>query len=84
MQSSCKPNSYLKPNIFDAPIFHLKVLAVHNLIYPAIIALKAKRPTTLDFDGHMALSVPMRMPTEPKFENPHSAYVEITIDFSFK
>ncbi len=53
-------------------------------ILPATMAHRAKPPIIFDFDGHNALSVPITTPTDPKFAKPQRAYVEITIDFSFK
>ena len=51
--------------------------------YPAIMALKPRRPKTFDLDGHRALRLPIRIPIAPKLENPQRAYVDMTIDLSF-
>ena len=56
---------------------------MNELKFPASIALPAYLRNTFALVGANTLKVAISMPIEPKFANPHSAYVIITIERSF-
>lgn len=51
---------------------------------PPTIAKAPILQNTFDLDGHNADIAAICIPIEPKLENPHKAYVDITIDLSFQ
>jgi hypothetical protein len=57
------------------------MLAVRKQVaLPAMRARKATSVTAFLFSGANVTSAPTKMPTDPGFENPHSAYVAISSD----
>jgi len=52
--------------------------------FPAIIDLKATTAVSFRRNGAMALRAPTWMPIDAKLLKPHSAYVDISIDRSWR
>ena len=57
---------------------------IKQATFPAIIALRTMAAKSGFLCGAMAPKAPNIIPMEPRFENPHNAYVAITSERSCK